>query len=220
LDLARAIEGAYPRTEGGLAAKIVEVANQLGIHPFDLANLINFESAGTFSSDVRNRISGATGLIQFMPSTSKAMGLTTDQLAAMAPVRQMDEVYRYFSRYKGRFGTVQAVYMAVFYPKAMTWALTAAFPANVQKVNPGIRTVGDYVNLVNRRAKLQIAGGQGGGSGASGSGAPAGSALALMLVDWKHELLRLPVWQYALIGLGVGLVTLLVLGVVVRTRTK
>jgi hypothetical protein len=209
--LAQTIEVAYSRAGAELAQKIVDVANQLGVHPFDLSNLINFESAGTFASDVRNRVSGATGLIQFMPATAKAMGFTTDQLAAMSPVQQMDEVYRYFSRYKGRFGTVQSVYMAVFYPKAMTWALTAVFPPNVQRVNPGIRTVADYVSLVNRRAKLP----RGGEAPSAGGG-----SMALMLVDWKHELLRLPTWQYALVGLGGLLLVTVLVALVARRRAR
>ena len=78
-----------------------------------------FESAETFSPSVRNRLSGATGLIQFMPSTAQRLGTTTDALAAMTPEKQLDYVSRYFSPYSGRLGTIEDVYMVILWPKAV-----------------------------------------------------------------------------------------------------
>lgn len=155
-DAAQQILAAYPQAGAELAAEIEAVAARLGAHPFDLANLINFESAKTFGSAVKNPVSGATGLIQFMPSTAKSLGTTTDALAQLSPVQQMVWVEKYLAQYKkiAPLSTVQALYMSVFYPKAMTWTLETEFPANVQAWNPGIRTVADYVGLANRSAKL------------------------------------------------------------------
>ena len=64
---AQKIAAAYPKAGMALSREIVKVAQRVGAHPYDLANLINFESAGTFSTSVKNKYSGATGLIQFMP---------------------------------------------------------------------------------------------------------------------------------------------------------
>ena len=72
MSTARTIANAYPKSGLPLAKEIVAVAQRTGAHPYDLANLINFESAGTFKSDVKNPISGATGLIQFMPKTGRS----------------------------------------------------------------------------------------------------------------------------------------------------
>ena len=139
-----------------LSREIVAVAGRVGAHPFDLANLINFESAGTFSTSVRNRVSGATGLIQFIPSTAKGMGTSTGQLAQMSKLQQMRYVERYLKR-KTRIAplnTVHNLFMAVFYPAAMRWPPDKKFSARVQKSNPGIVTVRDYVSHAMRRAKL------------------------------------------------------------------
>lgn len=153
---AQQILQAYPKAGPELAREIVAVSGRIGAHPFDLANLINFESAGTFSPSVVNRVSGATGLIQFIPSTARGMGTTTQALAKMGKVQQMRWVEQYLKRKRriGPLNTVQGLFMAVFYPKAMKWPLTKEFPPNVQRANPGINTVGDYVAHALRRAKL------------------------------------------------------------------
>ncbi len=48
------------------------------------------------------------------------------------------------------FPTRQSLYMAVFYPRARSWQLKDKFPPPVQRANPGIVTVGDYVGKVER----------------------------------------------------------------------
>ena len=63
---------AYPQVNLALAQAIVDVAIALGIpDPGWLANLINIESAGTFSASTVNKSSGATGLIQFYPGSKR-----------------------------------------------------------------------------------------------------------------------------------------------------
>ena len=151
---AQAIVQAYPKSGMALAKEIVAVAKRTGAHPYDLANLINFESAGTFKSDVKNPVSGATGLIQFMPKTAIGLGTTTAKLAQLSPVAQMAWVEKYLKQFSAPKGTVQGLYMSVFYPKAMRWELDREFPKIVQRYNPGITTVRDYVALATRNAKL------------------------------------------------------------------
>jgi soluble lytic murein transglycosylase-like protein len=48
-------------------------------------------------------------------------------------------------------GTDQDLYLSVFYPAYRRKPLETALPAIVQKYNPGIKTAGDYVALVNKR---------------------------------------------------------------------
>ena len=170
---AAAIAAAYPRAGLPLAREIVAVAGRLGADPAALAHLINFESAGTFSSSVKNPTSGATGLIQFMPNTARGLGTSTAALSRLTPVQQMSWVERYLSR-RGRLDTPQALYMSVFYPAAMRWPSRKKFPEWVTRSNPGITTPGDYVAKVEARSK-PIA-------GSGGSLIPRGAALSPVAV--------------------------------------
>ena len=48
------------------------MAGRLGISEADLMAVMSFETGGTFNPNIRNAAgSGATGLIQFMPSTAR-----------------------------------------------------------------------------------------------------------------------------------------------------
>ena len=86
-----------------LAEKIVRVSQRVGIpNPAMLANAIYYESGFTFSPSIvhhdprTGRSSGATGLIQFLPSVASELGTTTTALQAMSAVDQMDYVEKYF----------------------------------------------------------------------------------------------------------------------------
>lgn len=57
-------------------------------------------------------------------------------------------VYDYLKKGTPYTTEPQNLYMQVFYPVARKWPLSKEFPANVQKVNPGIKTVSDYVSKV------------------------------------------------------------------------
>lgn len=79
---------------------------------------IAFESGHTFKSDVRNMAgSGATGLIQFMPTTARDLGTTTDNLAKMTPVEQLKYVEKYFKPYAKKIKSLSDMYMAILLPK-------------------------------------------------------------------------------------------------------
>ena len=62
--------------------KVIEIAAELGIDPNFLMAAMAFESMRTFSADIQNPSTHATGLIQFMPSTAKALGTSHPSLAA------------------------------------------------------------------------------------------------------------------------------------------
>src|SRR5690554_254139 len=84
-----------------------------------------------------NPISGSTGLIQFMPSTARGLGTTTDVLKHMSNVQQLDYVLAYLRPYKGRMKTWVDVYLAVFYPKAMgnpNFVITSDIVAKQNKI--------------------------------------------------------------------------------------
>lgn len=88
--------------------------------PSDYMACMAWESGRSFAPNKRNMAgSGATGLIQFMPSTARALGTTTDALAAMSAVEQLEWVERYFEPYRGRLNNLADLYMAILWPVAV-----------------------------------------------------------------------------------------------------
>lgn len=78
---------------------------------------IAFETGRTFDPAQLNLAgSGATGLIQFMPRTAIGLGTTTEALAAMTAVEQLDYVESYFEPYKLRINTLPDMYLAILMP--------------------------------------------------------------------------------------------------------
>ncbi len=100
---------------------VVDIAGKLGINPDWLVTVMSFESAGSFDPGKKNAAgSGATGLIQFMPSTAKTLGTTTAGLAAMSQEEQIrGPVYDYFKGWNGHLKDLEDTYLAVFYPAAI-----------------------------------------------------------------------------------------------------
>lgn len=154
-----------------------QAAGALGMNPEWLYKVIQLESA--WNPAAYNK-SGAVGLIQFMPATLKDYHLLSPALAAKIPpgsspvvpesVKQevkkeflakypdaisqlLGPVITYFKRYKS-YPTEQSVYLTVLYPSYRDASLDTVFSPSVQAANPGIRTVGDYVNKVNQQVVL------------------------------------------------------------------
>ena len=107
---------------GGLSVEsansIARIAQELGLEPNDLAQIISFETGGTFDPNARNPSSSATGLIQKMADPDgKYYGHTRDELGAMGFDEQMEKVVkRYFQERgfsDGRTHTVGEAYEAV-----------------------------------------------------------------------------------------------------------
>jgi len=80
--------------------------------PDDLMAIMAFESMGI--NPTARCSSGATGLIQFMPNTAKGLGTSTDALAKMSAVEQLDYVYEYYKPFTGKINNVQDAYMVTF----------------------------------------------------------------------------------------------------------
>ena len=139
--------------------KVDAIEQRLKMEPGSLLSIISFETGGSFGADVKNRMgSGATGLIQFMPSTAAGLGTSTKALAQMSPEDQLDYVERYLAPYKGKIGTLKDAYMSVLYPKAIgkpefyplfTQGTTAYRQnAGLDRDKKGVVTVGDAVARV------------------------------------------------------------------------
>lgn len=96
------------------------IADTIEMDPDDLMSCIAWESGRTFRPDIRNQAgSGATGLIQFMPATARALGTTTAALAAMTAEDQLNYVYQYFRPWRGKLRTLGDVYMTILWPKGV-----------------------------------------------------------------------------------------------------
>jgi hypothetical protein len=100
--------------------RILWIGETLRVNPDYLMSCIAWESGESFAPDKRNMAgSGATGLIQFMPATAKALGTTVDELAKMSAEDQLNYVYKYFKPFNGRLNNLGDVYMAILWPKAV-----------------------------------------------------------------------------------------------------
>lgn len=151
--------------------RLVEVCAEINAVPSYVAAVIAFESH--FAPAIRNPVSGATGLIQFMPATAKRLGTTTDEIAAMTAVEQLDLVSRYFAAFKGKLRSVSDHYMAVLWPAAVGkpegYALFSA-PSKAYEQNAGLdrdkngvvtksdaaRTVESFVVAAQARPVIEV----------------------------------------------------------------
>ena len=175
------------------ADALVGAAARLGIDPAWLANIIQLESGG--NPQARNPTSGATGLIQFMPSTAPTVGTTVNDLYPMDGRQQMPYVEQYFQNVIAKFGPLRSqedVIAAVFYP-AYIGQPDREFPANVQVANPGLRTMRDYVRRLSASARLPVEGIAGGPLAGLGGG---NKAVQLALVGSLAGLILLATWRY------------------------
>jgi hypothetical protein len=110
-----------PNVTPAFMAKLDRVASNLGVASDDLYQIMQFESG--IDPHKRNKAgSGATGLIQFMPSTAKNLGTSTDKLAGMSSEQQLDYVEKYFKRQgygPNKPRNQSDIYMSVLYPAAV-----------------------------------------------------------------------------------------------------
>lgn len=100
--------------------RVRAIAAELGVSADNLMTCMAWESGRSFSPGVKNLAgSGATGLIQFMPSTAAGLGTSVEALAAMTAEAQLEYVRRYFLPFKGRLHSLSDLYMAILWPKAV-----------------------------------------------------------------------------------------------------
>jgi peptidoglycan hydrolase-like protein with peptidoglycan-binding domain len=109
-----AVKGIEKLSQSELKA-LADAAAWIGINPDWLASAISFESG--FSPSIENAAgSGATGLIQFMPSTAAGLGTSTAALKKMSFTEQLEYVKKYFAPYQGKLHSLEDTYLAIFYP--------------------------------------------------------------------------------------------------------
>lgn len=144
-DLLR-VKGAHKTTKA-FRKKVIEVAKRIKANPLFLMAVMSFESAETFSPSIKSFAgSGATGLIQFLPSTARGLGTTVDKLARMSAVEQLDWVEKYFKQFRGPFKTLEDTYMAVLFPRAIRKGsdfVLFSKPSRAYRQNSGLDLNGD-----------------------------------------------------------------------------
>ena len=99
--------------------KVIEICINLKINPDFLMSCMAFETGETFSASIKNPVASAIGLIQFLETTAASLGTTTSKLANMSEVEQLEYVEKYFMPYAGKIETIEDIYMAIIYPKAV-----------------------------------------------------------------------------------------------------
>ncbi|RIY41944.1 baseplate hub protein [Neopusillimonas maritima] len=104
------------RVDQEFRAKVREIAEKLKVSPSWLMAIMYFESR--LSPSAQNKQSGATGLIQFIPSTAAGLGTSTAALKNMSAVQQLDYVYRFFAPNAGKIQNLDDAYMLVLWPRA------------------------------------------------------------------------------------------------------
>lgn len=98
--------------------EVTRVANKFEVNPNDLLAVMHFETGGSFDPSVKNPRSTATGLIQFLESTARGLGTTTEELSKMSRAEQMAYVEKYLDQWADRIrgGSIEDLYMAVLRP--------------------------------------------------------------------------------------------------------
>lgn len=155
-------------TSDAFREKVVKIAADLGTDPNFLMAIMSFETGHTFSPKVKNPGSGATGLIQFMPTTAKGLGTSIEKLVKMTAEEQLDVVAKYLAPFKGRMKTLEDAYMTVLFPKAVgkgSGFVLFKKPSTQFKQNSGLDLNGDgLITVGEAAAKVRAGLGVGGDS--------------------------------------------------------
>lgn len=110
----RGARGAWAQDQQFLG-EVNRVSKVFNIDANDLLGLMQSESQ--INAQARNGGTGATGLIQFMPSTARQLGTSTDELSRMSRGQQMRFVEAYFHQVRlPRGANAGQLYGAVFLP--------------------------------------------------------------------------------------------------------
>lgn len=159
--MALAYESSVPQTfRSDFINKVVKISNNLGVNPNWLMIVMAFESAKSFQPYVKNKLSGAVGLIQFTSTTAKGLGTTLADLSLMSAVEQLDYVEKYLLPYKGKMTDLYNTYLAVFSPAYIgrpDAQRVYASPSDAYKFNKVLDvnndlviTVGEIKNVISK----------------------------------------------------------------------
>ena len=146
--------------------RVKQIATKIGCDYKDLLGVMHSESG--LNSKAQNSKGGAAGLIQFLPSTARELGTTTDALRNMSAVQQLDYVEKFLIMVKNRSAlrgktrlSAGDLYTLVFMPakaggEVITSAGSRSYAANkgldangdgmITKTELGNRVISNHVN--------------------------------------------------------------------------
>lgn len=113
-----------PGDVASFGQKVIEISNDLQVHPDSLMAIMDFETGGSFRPDQWGGSGGHyVGLIQFGAAAAEELGTTRADLAAMTGTEQLTYVKRYFKMWRQRLGIdrfagIADLYLIVLYPAA------------------------------------------------------------------------------------------------------
>jgi len=148
-------------TSSAFRSALAEMALGLGLNPSYIAGVMAIETAHTFSPSIQNPFTKATGLIQFLPTTARAMGTSVEALQRMSNIEQLAWVRQFFRPYAKRIrpSVPGDYYLAVFYPALIgrdpsTVIYSAgdtgyAQNAGLDRNADGVITVGDVTGTID-----------------------------------------------------------------------
>ncbi len=138
--------------------QIRTICQELDIEEDWLYKIFKIESKG--NPKAINKLSGASGLIQIMPTTAKNLNTTVEEIRKMSIEEQLPFVKKYISNIKGKrhFNEFLDLYLAVFYPRAIDEPhdfvlgaeVSAKRAAIVAKQNKGIDSQGNGDGLLTK----------------------------------------------------------------------
>ncbi len=133
----------YVKDINNFEYKVRRIAKKLRVPPEWLMAVMYSESR--LNPDAVNlKGSGATGLIQFMPTTVGDFGITIKQLKKLTPTEQLDYVYEYLHRVRIKYRPYENItdlYLAILYPRALTGDscfILYETPSKAYKQNAGL----------------------------------------------------------------------------------
>ena len=117
---------------------------------------IAFESG--LDHKARTKVSGALGLIQFMPAICKAYGTTAEEMRRKSFVEQLPYVIEHFKPYYKRTKTLSDMYMAILMPKFIGKSEDSPVFVNGKQYeqNKGLDLNKDHVVTKQEAAKLVL----------------------------------------------------------------
>jgi len=140
------------------------------LHADPISLLAVWYSESGVRANAHNPCGDASGILQAMPATLKGLGYPGDHTSfrALSATQQIPWALRYYSPYKGKLGSVGAIYVANFMPALLDHA---GDPSYVMTAKNGVRswaflpnasfdangdlqiTVGELEDAVHRNAK-------------------------------------------------------------------
>lgn len=128
-----ALYNLIPNNKEAFASEVIRISSLLGANPNDLMKVMYFESK--LNPAAKNPYGSATGLLQFTSATATGLGTSTFALRDMSNVDQLRYVYLYLKPYAKRLNSLTDMYLAVFYPAALSKPSDYVLPLNSTWVN-------------------------------------------------------------------------------------